>query len=461
MALLGRPECVEHEQVERQGGHLLCQNAHPPVLVAGNRLERIHDDPSEVEVPNHHDVELPEQCEFGEVPRRLAVGLGRLPERPDGPDDREEHRATARHIHEEQDLIPCHPALHEGPCLPNDSGGDVGGDLERDHGHEHLLLPVLQDRLQEGPPRADQRDHREEDDTLHELEEVEGHIPSVRRPRDADVVLVLGGGEAEEQARDEEARHEVVDLVRGHAVAVAGEGEVPPGGQERGVAEGEEAVDGRQGRLADGEVVLGAVGVDVVHLGADGHGDERLRGAVGEEEGVLVGAGDREGLVVVAALHVFEGEELLHVGAVEHAPGAGAGAPIGVLAAAVGRRGALLPRGPPLRLVDGVEEGLVGEEEEPELRVVRPRDGGGDGGARDDDPDPARLGEAEFLEHDGRARVLPEGLLPDLGRHGGRQGSRDGEDEQKKAARRRGHGGSGGRGEICGGGGAGRRMRTK
>ena len=63
----------------------------------------------------------------------------------------------------------------------------------------------------------------------------------------------------------------------------------------------------------------------------------------------------------MAALQVFEGEELLHVGAVEHAPGRDRAA-VGVLAAAVGRRGALLPRGPLLRLVDGVEEGLVGEE---------------------------------------------------------------------------------------------------
>lgn len=84
----------------------------------------------------------------------------------------------------------------------------------------------------------------------------------------------------------------------------------------------------------------------IVH-GSGVHGDECLRDAVGEEEGVLVGAGDQEGR------------------------------PWGP------RRRRWLPRcafprGPLLHHVDGVEEGLVGEEEEPELLGVRPHDAGGD-----------------------------------------------------------------------------------
>ena len=45
--------------------------------------------------------------------------------------------------------------------------------------------------------------------------------------------------------------------------------------------------------LAGGEVIFGSVVLEVVEFGADIHGDAGLRGAIGEEEGVLIGGGDR------------------------------------------------------------------------------------------------------------------------------------------------------------------------
>jgi hypothetical protein len=232
--------------------------------------------------------------------------------------------------------------------------------------HEHLLLPVLQERPEEGPSGADEHDDGEEDDALDELEEVERDVPAVRRAGDADVVLVLGGGDAVEHAGEEEAGHEVVDAVRGEAVVV--EGEVEPSGEEDDVAEREEGVDRGDGGLADGEVVLGAVEVGVVHVGAYLHGDGGLGRAVGEEEAVLVGVGDGEGAVVVAVgVEVGEGEERDDVGAGEDAGG-------------VGVRVGVQIRGRRL-LVDGLEERLVGEEEEAELRGVRLGELGGGLGA--------------------------------------------------------------------------------
>uniref|UniRef100_A0A8R7PW42 Uncharacterized protein n=1 Tax=Triticum urartu TaxID=4572 RepID=A0A8R7PW42_TRIUA len=258
----------------------------------------------------------------------------------------------------------------------------------------------------------------------------------MRRSGDADVVLVLGGRDAVEHTGEEQAGHEVVDAVRREAVVV--EGEVEPGGQEGDVAEREEGVDRRDGGLADGEVVLGAVGVGVVHVGAYLHGDCGLGRAVGEEEAVLVGVGDGEGLAVVAGgVEVAEGEERDDVAAVEDAARVGVGVGVQIR----GRR----------LLVDGLEEGLVGEEEEAELRGLRLGELGDGLGAGERDGDGPAVREAELLEEDGPAGVVLEGLLLDL-RRGRAEDGPGHREEQEQAAR-----GIGGRhrGEIWVGGGGG------
>ena len=70
------PEHVEHKHVECHGGHLLSHNTHPSVLVVGDCLEGIHNDPSEVQVSNHDDIKLAEERELGKGSGRLAVCLG-------------------------------------------------------------------------------------------------------------------------------------------------------------------------------------------------------------------------------------------------------------------------------------------------------------------------------------------------------------------------------------------------
>jgi len=54
-----------------------------------------------------------------------------------------------------------------------------------------------------------------------------------------------------------------------------------------------EEVEGGELCLAGGEVVAGSVGGKIVGLGVDDHADRCFRCAVGEEEAVLVGGGDR------------------------------------------------------------------------------------------------------------------------------------------------------------------------
>ena len=48
--------------------------------------------------------------------------------------------------------------------------------------------------------------------------------------------------------------------------------------------------------LAEGEIVAGTVGVEVVELCVDGHGDGGFRGTVGEEEAIFIGDGDGVGM---------------------------------------------------------------------------------------------------------------------------------------------------------------------
>lgn len=134
-----------------------------------------------------------------------------------------------------------------------------------------------------------------------------------------------------------------MDPVDGSAIAVA---VVDPEPYEGEVDEGEEEEEGRELGLTCGEEILGSVEVEVEELGADLHGDAALRGAVGEEEGVLVRGGDR----VAAGVggmgrrgELAEGEEEGDVAGLEDA----------------GARVAL-------ELEQDLEEGLVGEEEEAE-----------------------------------------------------------------------------------------------
>lgn len=111
----------------------------------------------------------------------------------------------------------------------------------------------------------------------------------------ANVVLVLSSEDKVEGLGEEKAGHEVVDPVCGKAVLE--EGEVDPDGKEGDVSGSEEGVEGRNGGLADGEEVAGAIRAGVVHLREDGHGDRGLRGTIGEEETVLVRVGDGEGAI--------------------------------------------------------------------------------------------------------------------------------------------------------------------
>ncbi|KAF3952020.1 hypothetical protein CMV_022384 [Castanea mollissima] len=188
-----------------------------------------------------------------------------------------------------------------------------------------------------------------------------------------------------------------MDPVNGELV---GEADVDPEADEGEVSEREDEEEGREVSLAGGEEVLGAVAIEVVDLGADVHGDGGFRSAVGEEEGVLVGGGDRVGAGeggVWRRGEVAEGEEERDVVGVEDAE-------LRVL----------------LDLEEDLEEGLFGEEEEAEEgRVgagVRGGDGDGDGG--NGDGDVAGVGEAEFLEEDHGAGVGDDGEGFDLG--GGR-----------------------------------------
>src|SRR5688572_10062160 len=93
--------------------------------------------------------------------------------------------------------------------------------------------------------------------------------------------------------------------------------------------------------------------VGVVDVGLDLHGDFGLQHAAAQEEAVLIGMGDGEGPVEVAfVVEVRKGEESYDVGSVEDATGR---RPLWVAVQIHGQR----------RLkADGLEESLVGEEEE-------------------------------------------------------------------------------------------------
>lgn len=81
-----------------------------------------------------------------------------------------------------------------------------------------------------------------------------------------------------------------MNAVNGAPVGVA---DVEPEDEDGEVGYGEEEEEGGELGLTGGEVVAGSVGVEIVGLGVDDHGDRGFRCAVGEEEAILVGGGDR------------------------------------------------------------------------------------------------------------------------------------------------------------------------
>lgn len=182
----------------------------------------------------------------------------------------------------------------------------------------------------------------------------------MRETGDLDVMLINGGADQIQSLHEEKASHEEMDSVNGSLV---GEGDVNPEGEESEVDDGEEEEEAGEVGLAGGEVIAGAVGVEVVDLGADVHGDGGFGGAIGEEEGVFVGGGDGVGVVEGGGGRrgeVAEGEEAVDVVRVEDAEGR-------VL----------------LDLDEDLEEGFFVEEEEAEARGFGLGCGGGEDGYGD------------------------------------------------------------------------------
>ncbi|CAL9100156.1 unnamed protein product, partial [Musa acuminata var. zebrina] len=85
----------------------------------------------------------------------------------------EQDGAAADDVDEEEHLVPGDPIPDEGSGLADHHGGDVGDYLEWDHDHQHLLLALLEEGLEEGPAGADEDDHGEQEDAFQELEDVE------------------------------------------------------------------------------------------------------------------------------------------------------------------------------------------------------------------------------------------------------------------------------------------------
>lgn len=187
-----RPELVSGEHVECEGRELPGNDAGPKVPVGSDGGKRVNDNPSEVDVADHHNVVLPEERELHQIHRSLPVRARRLAQVLNRPDDREEHGAAADDVDEEEDLLPRVPVLVVGPALVDRHLRKVGDDLERDDDHEHLLLLVLQVGFEERPAGPDEDDQGEERDTLQEAEDVEENVPAVSRSGALDEGLVLG-----------------------------------------------------------------------------------------------------------------------------------------------------------------------------------------------------------------------------------------------------------------------------
>ena len=95
----------------------------------------------------------------------------------DAPHNRHQHGAAAHDVDDDEHVLPREPALIGGTFFAYHDRGYVGQHLERDHGHEQILLALVQKRLQEAPPHA-----HEGDDAKHEHRPTDGEDVVRRRP---------------------------------------------------------------------------------------------------------------------------------------------------------------------------------------------------------------------------------------------------------------------------------------
>ncbi|TRY77130.1 hypothetical protein TCAL_15971 [Tigriopus californicus] len=115
----------------------------------------------------------------------LAVGLRGLLQMPDGPHHREKDGAATQEIHQGEHLAPrVVVGLALLGLLHNDVG-HVSQHLQGQDDHEHALLLVREDVLDEDPAGTDQDDGEEQEGALEEMRYVEEDGPTF------DVVAVL------------------------------------------------------------------------------------------------------------------------------------------------------------------------------------------------------------------------------------------------------------------------------
>ncbi|GER54338.1 frizzled-5, partial [Striga asiatica] len=177
------------------------------------------------------------------IPCGLPVSLRCLPQRPNGPNNRENNRTAAYNINQQENLIPSYPILDKGTSLPNNNRSNICQDLQWDHNHQHLFLLLLQKWLQKRPPGTNQNNHSEQQHATNKLENVKQYIPSVRRPCDLHVMFVLCSTEQIQCLHNHKKPHEKMNPVHRLLILQAG---IDPIGQERKIQNRKAEIERRQ-----------------------------------------------------------------------------------------------------------------------------------------------------------------------------------------------------------------------
>ena len=319
-----RPEHVPRGKVKRKRRRLRREIGEPREVVRRRGLQQEHYDPGEVDVRDDHDVELPEEDELVHVANLLAVSHGSFSQVLDAPHDGEEDRAAADDVEEVEEVAPLQPARKRGAVGVHDVRRDVGEHLQRNHEHQHLLLALVEERLEEAPAGADEDDDGEEHQALRRGEDVERDVPSVGVAVHADHVVHERLAQHAQRLDAHEQEHEPVDPLDAAGLRLLGV-EEHPRPHHRRCGEGEEGEHVHRGQrfLARAQVVLVAVRQGVVQIHGDRERNSRVGHALGVIERVLASLtlGDGVGELVLVAvlgemrLHVLEGEE--HEGVIE------------------------------------------------------------------------------------------------------------------------------------------------
>ncbi len=265
------PEQGAHKEEEEQGGAFAEDVRDVDVLVSNHRRQEEDDNAREINVDNYHEIEGSEVLQTLERCSKAAITLGLALEMADGPDNRDNYKDAAKHVHKVEDVLPRDPSESAGRGDVDVYPSNVHQQLHYQDREDDLLVAIREEGLEVGPTRADECDDGEHEEASDGVEDIKGNGPSVVGSFTLECVEFES---LKEEGRDLEHEHNSHEDVDGLDIFALLDQQRGPSDELDEAECGEYSVYSNKGLLAHGEevTVAGRVHVPLLHEKREGGG---------------------------------------------------------------------------------------------------------------------------------------------------------------------------------------------